>query len=88
MKKRKTVLTCTLLAAGLLHAQGFQLQYGGERLQDAVGTVNDATGFSTVVRDASVTGAKVQIKLLRTTLNGLNAQWFDLAIRALVSCKL
>jgi hypothetical protein len=80
MKQRKIVLALTLLAAGLLHAQGFQLQYGGDRLQDAVGTVNDATGFSTVVRDASETGAKVQIKLLRTTLNGLNAQWFDVAI--------
>ncbi|MGV9011773.1 MAG: hypothetical protein ACOH13_04175 [Flavobacteriales bacterium] len=80
MKKRKTVLACAFLAAGMLHAQGFQLQYGGDRLQDAVGTMNDATGLSTVVRDASATGAKVQIKLLRTALNGTNAQWFDVAL--------
>ncbi|MBK9421599.1 MAG: hypothetical protein IPN44_11220 [Flavobacteriales bacterium] len=80
MMKRMFLPACALLATGMVHAQGFQLQYGDHRLQAAVGTVSDATGLSTVVREASSTGAKMQIKLLRTALDGSNPQWNNVDI--------
>ena len=80
MKKRMFLCACMLLAAGMVHPQGFQLQYGDHRSHAAVGTVPDASGLSTVVREASETGAKMQIKVLRTALNGTDPQWYDVDI--------
>lgn len=69
-----------LLLPALLSAQGFQSQYGGSNLQDAVATVSDATGHTTLVREAFPSGDKVRIRVLRTNLQGQDQQWHDVAI--------
>jgi hypothetical protein len=70
------VLPLALSAAG----QGFQLQFGGSNLQDAVATVADANGYTTLVRETFPTGDKVRIRVLRTNLSGQDQQWFDVAL--------
>lgn len=80
MPKPVALLPAFLLLPALLIAQGFQLTYGGANLQDAVATVSDATGHSTLVREVFATGDKVRIRLLRTNLQGQNQQWYDVAI--------
>jgi hypothetical protein len=61
-------------------AQGFQLQYGGSQLQDAVAVFGDATGYTTVVRETYPTDARVRVQLLRTSLQGLAPQWYDVPL--------
>ncbi len=61
-------------------AQGFQLQYGGSQLQDAVAVFGDATGYTTVVRETYTTGIRVRVQLLRTSLQGLLTQWYDVPL--------
>jgi len=61
-------------------AQGFQLQYGGSQLQDAVAVFGDATGYTSVVRETYNTGTRVRVQLLRTSLQGLTLQWYDVAL--------
>lgn len=77
---RTVIATLALLMHAALHAQGFQMQYGGTGLQDAVATVADANGYSTLVRETFATGDKVRIRLLRTDLAGQGQQWHDVAI--------
>ena len=77
---RSRLLLLSLLTTASAFAQGFQLEYGGTNLQDAVATVSDATGHTTLVREAFPQGDKVRIRVLRTTLLGQNQQWYDVAI--------
>lgn len=74
------LLVAFVLISAPLQAQGFQLTFGGTNLQDAVATVSDATGHSTLVREVFPSGDKVRIRLLRTNLQGQNQQWYDVAI--------
>ncbi|MEO7082101.1 MAG: hypothetical protein ABIY71_11260 [Flavobacteriales bacterium] len=69
-----------LLLSTAVSAQGFQLQYGGANLQEAVATINDAQGYSTLVRETYTSGDRVRIRLLRTDLQGQNQQWYDVGI--------
>ena len=80
MCKPVALLGSFLLLPVLLNAQSFQLTFGGANLQDAVATVSDATGHSTLVREVFPSGNKVRIRLLRTDLQGQNQQWYDVAI--------
>jgi len=45
-----------------------------------VATVSDATGHTTLVRETFPQGDKMRIRILRTTLQGQNQQWYDVAI--------
>lgn len=69
-----------LMALSSASAQSFQLQYGGGYLQDAVATLSDAQGHSTLVRETFPNGDRVRIRLLRTDLQGQGQQWFDVAL--------
>ena len=80
MRARKSLFWIPFLLSVSLHAQGFQLEFGGSNLQDAVATVSDATGHTTLVREAFPQGDKVRIRVLRTTLQGQNQQWYDVAL--------
>lgn len=80
MRQLYAMLATLLPGVVVLHAQSFQLTYGGANLQDAVATVSDGTGHSTLVREVFRNGDKVRIRLLRTDLQGQNQQWFDVAL--------
>ena len=77
---RSFLLAIPLLLSTAISAQGFQLQYGGANLQEAVATVSDAQGHSTLVRETFTSGDRVRIRLLRTDLQGQNQQWFDVGV--------
>ncbi|MBX2983230.1 MAG: hypothetical protein KF843_11205, partial [Flavobacteriales bacterium] len=77
MLSRSFLFAFLLLLSTAISAQGFQLQYGGTNLQEAVATVSDAQGHSTLVRETFTTGDRVRIRLLRTDLQGQNQQWYD-----------
>lgn len=80
MRARTILLGIPFLLSVQLHAQSFQLEFGGSNLQNAVATVSDATGHITLVRETFPQGDKVRIRVLRTTLQGQNQQWYDVAI--------
>ncbi|MGB6046550.1 MAG: hypothetical protein WBG34_03025 [Flavobacteriales bacterium] len=80
MLSRSFLFAFLLLLSTAISAQGFQLQYGGTNLQEAVATVSDAQGHSTLVRETFTTGDRVRIRLLRTDLQGQNQQWYDVGI--------
>ena len=77
---RSLPLLLPLLVTTSTFAQSFQLEFGGANLQDAVATVSDATGHTTLVREVFPSGDKVRIRVLRTTLQGQSQQWYDVAI--------
>lgn len=80
MRIRSALLATVLFPGPVLHAQSFQLTYGGANLQDAVAIVSDAAGHTSLVREVFQNGDKVRIRVLRTDLQGQNQQWFDVAI--------
>lgn len=80
MRARTTWLWIPLLFSAALHAQGFHYEFGGSDLQDAIATVSDVTGHTTLVRETFPQGDKVRIRLLRTTLQGQGQQWYDVGI--------
>lgn len=69
-----------LLFSASLSAQSFQYEFGGSNLQDAVATISDATGHTTLVREVFPQDDKVRIRVLRTTLQGQDQQWYDVAL--------
>lgn len=73
------LLFSTALGGGV-QAQGFALTYGGVRHQEAVALITDATGITAVVRDASRPDGPIQVRLLRTDLEGAAAQWHDVVL--------
>ena len=77
---RSRLFFLSLLTTAGAFAQSFQLEFGGANLQDAVATVSDATGHTTLVRETFPQGDKMRIRILRTTLQGQNQQWYDVAI--------
>ncbi len=80
MRKLFAPLVPLLFLQAPLRAQSFQQTYGGANLQDAVTTVADGSGYSTLVREVFQTGNKVRIRLLRTDLQGQSQQWYDVAL--------
>ena len=77
---RSLLFAIPVLISTAISAQSFQLQYGGANLQEAVATVSDAQGHSTLVRETFTSGDRVRIRLLRTDLQGQNQLWYDVAI--------